>query len=301
MRNKPWRREGRFYRFQYELQPRYVDMDTERHVNNVAVLALHAEARMRMQLSLFGTAAWLSKTAMLRTAGMETDFLRITHYPFPVQGGVSLIAIDEHEYTLASALFQDGACVGVQECRIGAWQGGKRVALPEEVRSRLLAHGTAPEADTVTDGNAPEDMSTCPCSFELTQRFGDLDADGYLSEIAVARFMEQGRSHLLRGVLRDAGIDLRNGPLGMLVASVKIRFADHRAPHGNIRLAGGVSRIGRSSVDLRVAVFDRDGCVAVADNVMVFIARETGRPVPISAALLARLEKLDCRETRAVG
>ncbi|HJV88439.1 MAG TPA: hypothetical protein VJ698_23440 [Noviherbaspirillum sp.] len=145
MRSKQWRRELAFYQFKAEIPTRYADVDTERHVNNVAVLSMHAEARSRLHLSLFGRDAWLAQTDTLRTAGIETDFLAVTHYPAPVTCGVSLIAVNERDYTLAVGMFQDGACVGLQECRTGAWHAGEWRGLPSHVRARLLEFGLAGE------------------------------------------------------------------------------------------------------------------------------------------------------------
>lgn len=141
MRNKPWRRELRFYAFNTELPTRYADMDTERHVNNVAVLTLHAEARSRLHLALFGRDAWLAQTHAVRLAGVATDFLEIAHYPAPVVAGISLVGIESHRYTLAAGLFQGATCVGVQECRMGYRRDGAWARLPAALHDRLQRFG----------------------------------------------------------------------------------------------------------------------------------------------------------------
>lgn len=145
MRNKTWRQEMSFYRFTTQLQTRYGDVDPERHINNVAVLGLHAEARTQFHLSLFGRDAWLAQTGAVRTAGFENDFLRITHYPAPLTGGVNLVGVSECDYTLAIALFQNDICVGLHACRMGAWRNGERIALPPAVRGRLIESGIVVE------------------------------------------------------------------------------------------------------------------------------------------------------------
>ena len=138
---QPWRRDRAFYRFCLDLPTRYADVDTERHINNVAVQSLHAETRTQWHLALFGTEAWLGLTATMRPAAVATDFIAITHYPAPVRCGLALMRLDGQGYTLASALFQDGHCVSVQECLMGAWQNGKRAALPAGMGERLAAYG----------------------------------------------------------------------------------------------------------------------------------------------------------------
>jgi acyl-CoA thioesterase FadM len=146
MKNKPWRRDIGFYSFTVELPTRSSDVDTERHINNVAVQTLHAEARVRLHLALFDRQTWLANSYALRTAGLETDFLQVTHYPASVVAGVALIRLETQGYTLATGLFQDGICVGIQECRTGCWQAGEWRDLPLTVHERLREFGVVKDA-----------------------------------------------------------------------------------------------------------------------------------------------------------
>lgn len=138
------------------------------------------------------------------------------------------------------------------------------------------------------------DMQAYPSVVSLSSRFGDMDADACVSDTALARYVEQARSQMITEVMQECGIDLRKGPLGILVAHVKIEVASHRPPDSEVFLASGVSAIGRSSVHLRVGVFSGGACLAVADNVLVLIARETGRPVPIPSLLADKLQLCKC-------
>ncbi len=138
-------------------------------------------------------------------------------------------------------------------------------------------------------------LHTYPHLTTLTTRYGDLDADGLLSETGIARYVEQARSRLMVEALQASGIDLHAGPLGMLIASIKLALICHRAPASEICLATGVSRIGTSSIDLRVGIFSDDLCLAVAENVMVIIARDSGRPMPLPAMLREKLQADACR------
>lgn len=145
MKHKHWRRDPAFYQFTIELPTRYSDVDTERHINNVAVQSLHAETRSRLHLALFGREGWLAQTGRIRAVSVETDFLLVTHYPAPVLCGVSVVDLDWHGYTLAHGMFQEGQCVGLQECRMGAWHEDEWTVLPETVRKRLLEFGMVSE------------------------------------------------------------------------------------------------------------------------------------------------------------
>ncbi|AOY96334.1 hypothetical protein BKK79_32595 [Cupriavidus sp. USMAA2-4] len=306
MKNDSWRQDLASYRLRFELPTRYADVDAERHVNNVAVQTLHAEARSRLHLSVFGWEAWQPLTATVRTRAVRTDFLQVTYYPAPVTCGAALVEVDASGYTLALGLFQQGRCVGVQSCRIGAWRDGEWRPLPAAVREAMLDFGPdavmaaglpggapGPGAGDDADGGGAE-AGGYPCADRLTTRFGDLDADGMLSELALARYFEQGRSHLLLALGQDCGADLRHGPVGMLIASTGARVLRQVRPGAEMTLASGVVRIGRTSVVLRTAVFQGEACVGIADNVMVFIARADGRPTLVPAALARRLEGLAC-------
>lgn len=145
MRKKFWRQQLSFYRFTTPLQTRYADMDTERHVNNVAIIGLHLEARSHFHLELLGQDNWLAQTSTIRTARFDNDFLLITHYPAAICAGVNLIDVSERDYTLAVGLFQEGRCVGMHECRMAAWSDGKQIGLPTALHRRLMEAGAVQE------------------------------------------------------------------------------------------------------------------------------------------------------------
>lgn len=130
----------------------------------------------------------------------------------------------------------------------------------------------------------------------LSVRYGDLDADNLLAEPALARYIEQARSHAIIEILKECDIDLIDlrCPIGMLLAHTSVEVLRHGTPAREMQLATGVARIGTSSVHLRVGVFSDGHCMAVADNVLVFIARATGRPIPLPDALRERLQSALC-------
>jgi acyl-CoA thioesterase FadM len=133
-----------------------------------------------------------------------------------------------------------------------------------------------------------------PCQSTLSVRFGDLDADGMVSDAAIARYVEQARSKLMSDAMEDAGIGIDSRTVGMLIASVRVEMIGHRAPRQDIVLASGVSGSGRSSVNLRVALFCDGVCLAVSENVMVIVSRENGRPIAQPHALRTQLERYTC-------
>ena len=112
MKTQPWQLETGAYPFSIRFNPHYSHLDTERHVNNVAVQSFHTEARTRFHMAVLGDRAWYSDDVLLRPRRTVTHFLRETHYPHEVTAAVRLVAVEDDSYRLVQALFQSGECVG---------------------------------------------------------------------------------------------------------------------------------------------------------------------------------------------
>lgn len=289
MKDQPWRRELQSYDFLHQMQPRFADIDTERHVNNVALHGLHAEACVRYQLQLLGEPAWHPAACILHPVQVETVFLQIAHYQNPIQCGVRMTEVDEHGCTLSSALFQHGVCVGIQEQRIALWRAGRTLPLPIAVRTSLLEHKTGPEAALAASIESRSaiaaDIGAYPLVSALTTRSEDLDAEACTGTLALLSYAQQARTQLVFTALDHAAIDLNRGPLGLLVARTGIDILGRRAAQGEVRLAAAAFRQGSSSFALRSAVFDRQGCLAVSESVMVLIRRDDGKATPLPQKL----------------
>lgn len=289
MKNQQWRRELRSYGFVHTIHSRYADIDTLRHVNNIAVHGMHAEACMRFQLLLLGETAWQSAASIPHPVQVETDFLQITHYRSPVQCGVRLIEVSERECILASGLFQDGVCVGIQEQRVVLPDAGRAIPFLDAARLSLSAHGSVQHApaplSTASRSRVAPDIGAYPFVFRLTVRILDLDADQCYSTLALLRYAEQARLQIQFPALDHAGIELERGEVGTILARTGMHILRRRAAQGEIRLATGVSRMGKSSFALRVAVFDQQGCVADSEAILVCIRHADGRSTQIPQKL----------------
>lgn len=279
------------YGFQLELLPRYADMNSGRHISNVAIQDLHTEARMQFQTKELGLAPWFPDLFQLRPASLTSDFLAVTNYSEPIQCGVTLVGKNASAYRFETVLFQDGACVGVQDCRMAAWQNGQRIGLPAQVRDCLASA----ESICFSEGQADSvDPDRFPYFADLSPRFGDLDADGCISESAIASYVDQARSQLMSGLFASIGIEYAGQVLGLLGARIAIEFRSYRPLDGKLRLGIGALALGNSSFTLRVGIFSDACCVALADTVMVCINPAEGRPVPIPDNLRHALEQWRC-------
>lgn len=285
MKDHHWRRQLESYDFHCTIEPRYADMDAERHINNVAVQALHAEALTRFQMHAAG--GWKPDGALLHPLQSEVHFLKVTHYPEPVECGVRLLSVDEQGFRLASAVFQAGACTSIQETLSLPWQHAEPAA--REPMTSLVAPFVRPAGEAAPEPLEMDGGTNYPYRYRTSFRFGDLDADRCVSTLAIARFIEQGRVHLLHQAIEASGIDLRGAALGLLVAKITIRFLARREAVGDGWLRARLQKLGNASIVLRIIVSDRHGDLAYADNVMLFADRATARPVPVPAPVRAWL------------
>ncbi len=305
MKHDAWRHDPAAYGAPEPAPTRFADVDTRRHVNNIAVHGLHQEARQRWLMAAGGAAVWPEGTLRLKPVACRTEFWRECHYPAPVSAGLRLLGAAPEGFTLAAGLFQAGDCVGIQQTAVAAWDADlvTRVDLPPALRDDLAARlDQHPAPDSAVAAFAAARLPAgsdrpqhYPVAAQLGSRYGDFDADGCSSEAAVMRGIEQARAALLQQAFAAAGGDPDADWVSLLVARIDLHWAHHRAPPRHWALAGAVTHTGSSSVVLRVAMFDGPSLQAMADCVMVYTdpTRSTGPagavalPAPLRAALQA--------------
>lgn len=288
------------YGFHHELQPRLLDVNPGRHVGNISLMRMLAEARFQYRLQKIGGPRF-ADACMLRPSDATTDFLNLAFYPEPIIAGVALTATERDSFTLVTGLFQGKHCIAVQNAVIGAWRTGAgdvRLPLPEAIQERLHLRGADGSSLTAErDSPAPGSL---PCRLRVTARYGDLDADGCFSEGALAELADSARSTLVTAKFREAGHEFRQSTFGTLAASVRNRFPVHRPVRGELDIEAGISRVGNSSFDVRIAIFHAGACLAVSEHVMVCTSRATDRPTPIPDEVRALFEKT-LRESTTLG
>lgn len=292
MKTPAWQRDLEQYPFRHVLAPQYSHLDTIRHVNNVAVHGLHVEARIRHQLSVLGGESLFSDTVLLRPRRTVTHFLRETHYPHDITCAARLLSLNETNYRIVTALFQQGECVGVQDCLMGAWHEDDWQPLPSTVHAALARQlDGVPVSSEQTSSRWPQapcghvPMAGFPVKAAVSGRYADLDPDVVIGELAVSRFIEQSRAGTLRPIRNDPA-------LGMLVASVDLSYHRWHRGTGDIDVVCGIERIGNSSFDLAGAAATGAERLASARSTMVLIDRDRRRPTPITETLCEAMAPL---------
>lgn len=116
-----------------------------------------------------------------------------------------------------------------------------------------------------------------------TIRYGDMDPQRHVNNVAFASFSETGRTHLLRAV--------RPAPVGChyVIAKLVIQFRQEITWPGTIDIGTNVLAIGRTSFTLGQGFFVGEACFATAENVLVLADSESRRPTPLPDDLRQRL------------
>lgn len=116
-------------------------------------------------------------------------------------------------------------------------------------------------------------------------RYADTDRQGHVNNALFATFLETGRVT----VLYDPGSPLAEPGTAFVIARLELDFRGEITWPGEIAIGTRIEAIGRSSIELKQALFQNDQCVALARTVIVLMDEATRRSRPLSAAAVNRL------------
>jgi acyl-CoA thioester hydrolase len=132
------------------------------------------------------------------------------------------------------------------------------------------------------------ELAAYPRRLVLHPRYGDMDVNAHLNNVAIARLFEETRVQTLS--------QLRGRPVGgedpssMMIVHVGIDYLAEGQYPDPIDAGLAVTDIGRTSFRLGLALFQGGRAIALADCAMVNLNER--RPGPISPELRAALEGL---------
>ncbi len=139
---------------------------------------------------------------------------------------------------------------------------------------------------------ARRDAAAYPWSVEIQTRFGDMDFNAHLNNVAVAQLYEEGRVRF-NWHLRDTF------PIGrprFLVARVEIDYLGEARYPAPVMLAAAAIEVGRTSWRAGLGLFQGGVCLGLCDSVLVH--RDPGDAAgsaPIPDALRAALGERSLR------
>ena len=129
-------------------------------------------------------------------------------------------------------------------------------------------------------------------SFTDRIRYGDLDTNAHLNNVAVHQFFESARVAYMRGLFPEIDPMGRAGGFGMIFAETHVRFASPGFYEEDLRVDVRPVQLRRSSVKIAFQmVCDGDGrLVAEGWGTLVGYDYDEGRAVPFPEAFGERLK-----------
>ena len=115
-----------------------------------------------------------------------------------------------------------------------------------------------------------------PFHREIETRFGDLDLNKHLNNVAIASLVEEGRVRFHHACGFVAGLEERSA----MVASLALEFLGQAYYPAPITVHAGAARLGRTSYTLDLLITQDERIIAFAQSVMVTMLN--GHPAEIS-------------------
>jgi acyl-CoA thioester hydrolase len=136
---KPARKQPKLEDFPHRVTDniRYGDLDAQGHVNNTVFAGYFETGRVTMFCQPDLSIGIENATVVL--AHTEITFLLELHWPGTIEIGTAVTEIGRSSYTLAHAVFRDGACAAFGRATVVLIDESTRRArpLPEELMARL--------------------------------------------------------------------------------------------------------------------------------------------------------------------
>ena len=133
---------------------------------------------------------------------------------------------------------------------------------------------------------APEalDPARYPFSTEVDLRFGDMDVNRHVNNVAFSQLVEEGRVRFHRA----SGFHTAVHRLNSMVASMGIEYVGQAYYPGTVAIHAGAVRLGTSSYDLDLLLMQDGRPAAFARSTMVCM--KEGKPCPLPEVFRASVK-----------
>jgi len=131
---------------------------------------------------------------------------------------------------------------------------------------------------------------TAAYSEVMRVRYRDTDAQGHLFFANYQVFADEVAGSYMASLGMDASTP-QQAPCYVFTASIRCDYLEECVAGDAVRVEVGYTRLGNSSADLGFALFRVEGEIALARGTItqVFVDKQSRRPMPIPAALRARM------------
>ncbi len=116
------------YPFQCQIATRFGDLDTNLHLNNVALAGICEDSRVRFHRASGYHGALGAMTTMV--ASFSIEYLGQAYYPQPVDGHVAIAKLGRTSYVLHQLLMQEGRVVSFAQSILVCIADNRPAAIP---------------------------------------------------------------------------------------------------------------------------------------------------------------------------
>ena len=128
-----------------------------------------------------------------------------------------------------------------------------------------------------------------PMHMRIQTRYGDMDANAHLNNVAIARLVEEARVRFHYALkLRVASTD----PSGIMIVHAAIDYIGEGHYPGDVDAGIGIAAVGGVSYRLAIGLFQQGKAFALAESVMVNLAPDRSGSAPIDDGLRQNLEAM---------
>ncbi|MFM9033582.1 MAG: acyl-CoA thioesterase [Mycobacterium sp.] len=137
-------------------------------------------------------------------------------------------------------------------------------------------------------------LDSYPVRGEVATRYGDMDANAHLNNLALESLHENARATMNQGLFPQA---YRAGekPFRLVTSQNAVHFLVEAHWPSMIQTGAGVGRIGRTSFVASTGLFLDGTCLGVCDTVLVMIGDDG--PTPLPDTFRARLQAVVLGQT----
>lgn len=269
-----------------EHEARYSDLDPSRRIGRDALVRWFEDARVAVERDAFGAdlVARLQSRVRLLLAAVRVDViapLRVTGQ-YRIGIGVSHVGVSSFSYRYA--VFAGQECVATGESVSVHIDGSAPSPLPDVVRGALATlQINVPASPRPDRTEARLVRENYPFRFDVRTRFGDLDTNRHVNNVALAGWYLDGLAELHQDVLGYP----TGGPLdGLSPSSLSVQYRDQVHYPGIFQLRIGVAELDEDTVRYACGLFDGPRCIGLAEAVGVHQApADNGDPVRLAEAL----------------
>jgi acyl-CoA thioester hydrolase len=270
----------------FEPTARYSDLDPSRRIGREALVRWFEDARVAVELDAFG--ADLADRQRARVGQLLVSVKVDVIAPLRIAGryrvGIGVSHIGTKSFSYSYGVFAGDDLVATGESTSVYTEGGVTTAIPADLREALLevqlpgaGHGRVEfEPSRLVRENYP-------FRYDVRTRFGDLDTNRHVNNVALAGWYLDGLAELHTDVL---GYPV-GGPLdGLEPSSLHVEYlAEVRFP-GIYQLRVGLVDIDDTQARYACGLFDGRRCIGLADAVGAHSTHDTdGDQVDLGAAL----------------